>query len=45
MAVFLSSAPTVMTSSAEPGVPIWAEAKLFPAAISMVMPARTISLA
>ena len=34
MPVSLSKEPTVMASSAEPGVPIWAETKLFPAAMN-----------
>ena len=45
MAVFLLSAPTVITSSAPPGVPMVPGAAEFPAAMSMLMPARTISLA
>ena len=32
-----------MASSEEPGVPICADTALLPAAMSMVMPARTIS--
>ena len=45
MAVFLSSAPTVMTSSAEPGVPICAVSAEFPAAINIAIPSLTISFA
>ena len=45
MAVFLSRAPTVIASSAEPGVPICAETPLFPAAMKMAIPADIISFA
>ena len=45
IAVFLSSAPTVMTSSALPGVPIWALNAEFPAAMKRAIPLRTISFA
>ena len=45
MAVSLSIAPTVTTSSALPGVPIWNEMAELPAAMNSEMPLRTISLA
>ena len=41
----LSNAPTVITSSAEPGVPIEPDVALFPAAINNAIPERTISFA
>ena len=43
MAVSLSSDPTVMTSSALPGVPIVAVPALFPAAMNRATPALIIS--
>ncbi len=41
----MSNAPTVMTSSADPGVPMLADEKLLPAAMKSAIPERTISLA
>ena len=41
----LSNAPTVITSSAEPGVPICPGPAVFPAAMNNAIPERTISFA
>ena len=43
--VSLSRAPTVITSSADPGVPIWPLTALLPAAMNRATPDLTISLA
>ena len=45
IAEFLFSAPTVIASSADPGVPICPDTAVFPAAINRAIPEAIISLA